>query len=130
MGFVLNHLFPRSLNDLVEFSNSIAFPLFEGGPCGKDQLYFMHQRPDLIDGGFLIKDSIYLGGNFEQAIAKINSKEITVKDIKLFIGYCGWETNQLEDELKAKYWNIVTTNSNRIFSTNKMDFDNLFLCMN
>ena len=38
-------------------------------------------------------------------INKINEKEI-----KFFLGYSGWELNQLEEELKSNSW-VVTKNS-------------------
>ncbi|HRF18552.1 MAG TPA: YqgE/AlgH family protein, partial [Chitinophagaceae bacterium] len=32
VGFVVNKLFSRQLNELEEFKHSPAFPLYEGGP--------------------------------------------------------------------------------------------------
>jgi len=46
IGFVINKPFPRKLNELLEFKNSIAFPLYEGGPVEKEKVFFIHQRPD------------------------------------------------------------------------------------
>jgi putative transcriptional regulator len=116
MGFVINKLFARRLNQLEEFKNSIPFPLYNGGPVDHEHLFFIHQRPDLITGGTLITGCIYLGGNFKQAIAQLNHNTITKNDIKIFIGYCGWDYQQLEQEVEEGSWGIADTNSEFIFS--------------
>ncbi|AHF14715.1 YqgE/AlgH family protein [Niabella soli] len=104
MGFIVSQRFPRQLNELVEFRHSPAFPLFNGGPVDQEHLYFIHRRPDLIDEGQLIGNDIYLGGNFKQAVAAINNGRLTEKDVKIFVGYCGWDFGELETEVAEGYW--------------------------
>ncbi|MBO9634477.1 MAG: YqgE/AlgH family protein [Chitinophagaceae bacterium] len=104
MGFVVNHPFPRRFNELEEFRHSMAFPMYEGGPVDREHLFFIHQRPDLIDGGTLVAGNIYVGGNFNTAVRLINNKTLTEKDIKLFIGYCGWDDKELEAEIEEGSW--------------------------
>ncbi len=116
MGFVINKKFARALNELEEFKQSINFPLYEGGPMDKEHLYFVHRRPDVIEGGTLIANSIYLGGNFKQAVTHLNNKTINANDIKIFIGYCGWDCNQLEEEVAEGSWIIADTAEQNIFS--------------
>lgn len=106
MGFVINKPFPRKLNELEEFRTGIAFPLYDGGPVDREHLYFIHQRPDLISDGVLIADNTYLGGDFKAAVRHINQQTITGKDIKLFIGYCGWDDHELESEIEEGSWEV------------------------
>lgn len=107
MGFVINKPYTRSFNELLEFSNSKPFPLFEGGPVENESLYFIHRRPDIIDHSVLITNGIYLGGDFKQAVAHINTAVRTEADIKLFIGYCGWDPGQLEAEIAEGSWMVT-----------------------
>jgi len=116
MGFVVNKAFERPLNELVEFSSSPAFPLFAGGPVDKEHLYFIHRRNDLIPEGNLITDGIYVGGNFKKAIEHINNKNLSTADIKIFIGYCGWDANELEAEITEGSWIVTDCNNEIIFS--------------
>jgi putative transcriptional regulator len=118
MGFVINKKFVRALNELEEFKQGIAFPIYEGGPMDKEHLYFVHRRPDVIEGGTLIANSIYLGGNFKQAVIHLNNKTINANDIKIFIGYCGWDFNQLEEEVAEGSWIIADAAEQNIFNTN------------
>ena len=87
MGFVINNLFARTLNELVEFNYSKPFPLFDGGPVEREGLFFLHQRPDIIEGGTAIINSICMGGNFKQTVSYINDPTMQQMEIKLFIGY-------------------------------------------
>jgi putative transcriptional regulator len=107
MGFVINKPFARTLNELEEFRHSISFPLYDGGPVDREHLFCLHSRPDLIPGGTIIHHGIYLGGDFKQAVIHINNKIITANEIKIFIGYCGWDYAQLEEEIEEGSWEIT-----------------------
>jgi putative transcriptional regulator len=106
-GFIINHPFNRTLNELAEFSHSLPFPLYAGGPVEKEQLFFLHRRPGIIEGSLPINNSIFLNGNFKDAVTQINNKKITNADIKIFIGYCGWDAGELEAEIAEESWTIV-----------------------
>jgi len=82
-------------------------PLYEGGPVDTEHLFFIHCRPDIIQGGTLVNNKIYVGGDFEQAVKQLNNKQLTLKDIKLFIGYCGWDVNELEAEIAEGSWKVL-----------------------
>lgn len=116
VGFVINKLFHRKFNELEEFKHSIDFPLHAGGPVDKEHVFFLHHRHDLIEGGTRVIDSIYMGGNFKEAVNIINQLVIPGNDIKLFIGYCGWDANELEEEVKEGSWLIVDADSEIVFS--------------
>lgn len=107
MGFVINKLFPRRFNELEEFKTSTAFPLYDGGPVDREHLFFIHQRPDLIKDGTPISGNICLGGDFKEAVRLINNGTITGNDIRLFIGYCGWDDQDLEAEIAEGSWQII-----------------------
>lgn len=114
LGFVVNKLFPRRINELAEFQRSIPFPLYEGGPVDQEHLYFIHRRPDLITGGEPVTDNIYLGGDFKAAMKHINNGTITGKDIRIFIGYCGLNQQELEEEIAEGSW-VLPVDKQQLF---------------
>ena len=107
IGLVTNKPFEKSLNELIEFNQSKPFPLKDGGPVDREHLFVLHKRPDLIDGGIQITNGYYLGGNMGQVIEAINTSDANTEEIQLFIGYCGWDTGELEAELEEESWTIV-----------------------
>ncbi|RYD78073.1 MAG: YqgE/AlgH family protein [Sphingobacteriales bacterium] len=114
-GFVVNKLHGRLLNELAEFSGSVSLSLYAGGPVKNDQLYFVHNNPHLIQDGMQITKDVYLGGNFKQALENINSKSIDENNIKLFVGYCGWDAGQLEQEIEEGSWLPVENETMNVF---------------
>ncbi len=108
IGFILNKPLEYTLNDLVPVTEA-KFKVYNGGPVEQDNLYFIHIIPDLIPESIEISLGIYWGGDFDSAINLINSGKITESEIRFFLGYSGWEPNQLEKELQSNSW-IVTEN--------------------
>lgn len=114
-GFVLNRSYDYTLNELVSGLEDLTIPVFYGGPVQKDTIHFLHQYPELIPGGYEITDGIFWGGDFETAINLIRNKEIDLHRIRFYIGYSGWGSGQLSDELKEKTWLTVQANRKIIF---------------
>lgn len=115
VGFVVNHPFRRSLNELEEFRHSKEFPLYAGGPVDKEHLFVLHRRPDIIDGSIVINNEIHLGGNFAKAVVGINNGSLSSADVKIFVGYCGWDGGELEAEIEEGSWVITEASSDTVF---------------
>ncbi|WP_346236322.1 YqgE/AlgH family protein [Niabella insulamsoli] len=116
LGFIINQPFPRALNELVEFSSSPAFPLYKGGPVDEEHLYFVHQCADQIPGSEHITKNLFLGGDFATVIQLLPTGQLATGDIKIFVGYCGWNENDLETEIADGYWEVETFKPDLVFS--------------
>ncbi len=106
VGFILNKPLEYDISDLIK-EITIPFKVFNGGPVEQDNLYFIHKVPELIEGSIEISDGIYWGGNFEKTIQLINDRIITENDIRFFLGYSGWDSLQLDQELSSNSWVVV-----------------------
>jgi len=106
VGFILNKPLDYDISDLVAEIN-VPFQVFNGGPVEQDNLYFIHKVPHLIANSVEISDGIYWGGDFEKTIELLNQRTITNKDIRFFLGYSGWASLQLDQELLSKSWIVV-----------------------
>ncbi|MBL7754388.1 MAG: YqgE/AlgH family protein [Chitinophagaceae bacterium] len=109
IGFILNRPFPRSLHELVEFSQFQPWPLWYGGPVGAEELFFLHRCPQFATGAEVVQEGLYLGGDFQQAMVELKQQVLSKKDIRLFIGYAGWDYGELEEEIQQGYWMIQDT---------------------
>ncbi len=106
VGFILNKPLNYSMNDLVS-EIEVPFPVFNGGPVEQDNLYFIHKVPELIPQSVEISDGIFWGGDFEATVTLVNSGKIGQNDIRFFLGYSGWASLQLDQELLSKSWIVV-----------------------
>ncbi len=108
IGFILNKVLDFSLKDLIPDLQG-NFKIYNGGPVEQDNLYFIHKIPSLIPESIEIANGIFWGGNFEVVKNLIIKNLITEKQIRFFLGYSGWDANQLNEELNSNSW-IITTN--------------------
>ncbi len=108
VGFILNKPLEYYINDLVT-EIFVPFRVYNGGPVEQDNLYFIHKVPHLITNSIEISDGIFWGGDFEKTVELINRKEISDEDIRFFLGYSGWASLQLDEELSSNSW-IVAKN--------------------
>ncbi|WP_422862190.1 YqgE/AlgH family protein [Flagellimonas sp. W118] len=106
VGFILNKPLEYTIDDLIS-EITVPFKVFNGGPVEQDNLYFIHKVPHLIHDSIEISDGIFWGGNFEKTIELINNKTISEQDIRFFLGYSGWDSSQLDQELSSKSWIVV-----------------------
>ena len=75
VGFIINKKTDYSTIDLIPELN-INFPIYNGGPVEKENLYFIHKIPSLIKNSIKIKDNLYWGGNFDLVVELINENKI------------------------------------------------------
>lgn len=114
-GFVLNRPYEYTLDELVNSAGDLKLPVYYGGPVQMDTIHFLHQYPEEIPGGTEVLKGIYWGGDFETAISLIKSGQVAADSIRFYIGYSGWGTGQLDDELKEKSWLTAKANQKLVF---------------
>ena len=109
LGFILNKPLGYTINDLLPEIEA-SFKVYNGGPVEQDNLYFIHNIPEIIPNSVEISNGIYWGGDYETTKYLINTGKIDKNNIRFFLGYSGWSANQLEMELQENAW-IVSENS-------------------
>ena len=108
IGFILNKPLNYTINDLLPEIEA-SFKIYNGGPVEQDNLYFIHNIPEIIPNSIEISNGIYWGGDFETTKHLINTGEINKNNIRFFLRYSGWSVNQLEMEMQENAW-IVSEN--------------------
>jgi putative transcriptional regulator len=108
VGFIINKPLKYTIRDLIPEINA-SFEIYNGGPVEQDNLYFIHNIPELIPNSIEISSGIYWGGNFDLTKNLINEGKIKKDNIRFFLGYTGWDAAQLENEMESNSW-IVTKN--------------------
>jgi putative transcriptional regulator len=117
VGFIINKLHDEPLENYIEASANLSFPLYYGGPVATNTLHFIHRCPNLISEGLEITDGIFWGGDFENILTLLNANALKTNEIKFFIGYSGWSEGQLEAEIETKSWITRQATNELIFDT-------------
>ena len=122
VGFIMNKPLKYTIKDLVSEVEA-NFKIYNGGPVEQDNLYFIHNIPDLIPNSVEISSGIFWGGDFELTRNLINDGQIKKDNIRFFLGYTGWEAKQLENEMQSNSW-ILAENlyENKIIGKSTTDF--------
>jgi len=107
-GFILNKPLKIKIKEVK------IFKIFSGGPVSNDNLYFIYRTEKPIKGSLKIKDDFYWGGDIDKVFKLIEKEIIDNNDIRFFIGYSGWDHNQLKNEIKNKSWIVGDNNSGSI----------------
>ena len=118
MGFILNKMMTEKVNDFFpEMKDIDDISIFKGGPINSDRLYFIHTLGDSIPDAYKVTDEIYYGGDFDAVKSYITSGNPVEGKIKFFLGYSGWEHEQLDDELEMNAWLVSKTEQSKIMKS-------------
>lgn len=121
LGFVLNYKTQYKLRDVKPEIKNGNFPIYEGGPVAKNQLFYIHRLGNNLTDAIKIKDDIYFGGDFNELLHLIEHGKVKSYDVRFFVGYSGWGEGQLENEIKNNHWLINKNVSSEFFGNEPED---------
>lgn len=115
LGLVMNNPSGHTLDEYIDGVNKEKeIPVYCGGPIGQDRMVFMHTLgPEVFPGAKEFSPGLYLGGDFDTAIDYVNSGYPIDGSLRFFIGYSGWDSPQLKEELDNEVWAVSDAPQNR-----------------
>jgi putative transcriptional regulator len=126
MGIVLNRAMPRltlpTLLDQLGIECSIKLPrapILEGGPCQPDRGFVLHSDDWVSDeNSLVISQGLRLTATRDvlQAIGRGHRPARAT----LALGYSGWNSGQLEDEIRENVWLVVDSDLDTIFDASDL----------
>jgi len=111
-GVVLNKIIEAPLNDILKGFPPFDSKIYLGGPVDNSSSFYIHSLGNKIEGSMEIGNGLYWGGDIEIIKEMMLLNQINSNNIRFFIGYSGWDANQLEVELESNSW-IVTTETDK-----------------
>lgn len=120
-GLVLNRATNLTLGDVLELPEAAAtdavaaMPLGLGGPVQPDTLHFLHQRPDVPEAHNL-GQGVYWGGDFGVLLGLLLTGALAPDDVRLYVGYSGWESEQLAGEIAENVWIVHPDAAGKVFT--------------
>lgn len=108
MGVIVNRLTDFTLADVLDGPEYFEeIPLYMGGPVGLNQMFFLHTLgPEIIPNCLQVAKGLYFGGDYEAVKRYVACGEPIEGKMKFIVGYSGWESGQLADEIARHDWVI------------------------
>jgi len=103
-GIIMNKPIDNKFNEVVADFPDFGGQLFLGGPVSNSSLFFIHTLGDQIDNSMEIMDGLYWGGDIESVRELMMLKQIDPSQSRFCVGYSGWGSKQLEEELQRNSW--------------------------
>lgn len=116
-GIIMNKPLGTKLNEIADVFEDFDAPVFLGGPVAENQIFFMHTLGDLIPDSYQIMDGLYWGGDTDSLNTLIATGIANKENTRFFLGYSGWESGQLIDELVRNSWLVGKANSHLLLNT-------------
>lgn len=89
--------------DLFEFKIEV----YDGGPVENDKVFFIVKGKKVTENLVEITPEFYSTEDIENIISAVLSNELNINDVKIFSGYSGWTSMQLDEEIQRKVWTVV-----------------------
>ncbi len=120
MGIVINHPLNLALDDIFEHLHIANLdhphpePILAGGPVQTDRGFVLHRRTDQAwSSSMAVSDQIAL--TTSQDILNAIANDEGPADNLVALGYAGWGSGQLEDELANNAWLTAPSDDDIIF---------------
>ena len=123
MGFVLNKKTDLIVNSFFkEFAEFPEIPIYLGGPVSPNRLFFIHSLGDnIIPDALKINDYLYFDGDFNALKRYILNGHPIDGKVKFFLGYSGWDSEQLSNEIRENTWLVSEEEKSYLMKNNIKD---------
>ena len=105
-GLILNKKnkeLSRKITSIMGFNTDI----YEGGPVENNKTFILAKGKPITEFFIEISPEFYLTEDVQTITNAVLEGNISLEDIKVFSGYSGWSTMQLESEIQKKMWTVV-----------------------
>ena len=118
MGLIINKPSERSLSSIfpdMKKADRRKDRLYFGGPVGTNQLLILLRTKEKTKETTLILDGIAVSAD-QAVLMDALKKKKAGSDFRLYAGYSGWVTGQLEWEIKRGDWFLIAADAATVFN--------------
>ena len=116
-GIIMNKPLNVRLKEIVDVFGDFDAPVYLGGPVAENQIFFIHTLGDLIPDTCKIIDGLFWGGDTDTLNELIAQGIANQHNLRFFLGYSGWKSGQLVEELTRNSWLVGRTHYKTLLST-------------
>ncbi len=85
--------------------------VYIGGPVQPEELQILQVTEEPVPGSICVSPSVYLGGDWSEQEGVLDAD---TQALRMFLGYSGWGSGQLAQEVELKAWEIWTIDVKRL----------------
>lgn len=120
-GLVLNRPIDMGVADLMEDMPTVPSPVGIGGPVQSSNLFYLHTLAPRIEGSLHVVNDIHMGGDYEQLRSILSAAPKLARHVRFFVGYSGWEEDQLQREIEQRSWLVHPANKRLVMQAGPSD---------
>lgn len=114
IGIIVNRKTDLTLARVFPKKKATEDPVFEGGPVEMRVVQMLVRSSVKPRDATLLVDDVYATGS-KQEIEKSISARLAPSKFRAYLGYAGWESGQLEAEIKLGAWVVLKATPKTIF---------------
>lgn len=117
VGLTINRPTQASISRVLKDVNTAkrgADPIYIGGPVELDGVLALLRSPKKPDEATSVVGDVYLVSS-KPSLEKALAASSGTGDLRVYVGYCGWDAGQLENEVRLGGWWIFEANANLVF---------------
>ena len=117
LGVIFNKRLTIPFNEIVQGFPEFNADVYLGGPVETDRIFFIHTVGEMIPDSHLISNGLYWSGNISVLKSMIKMDLIKPHEVRVYVGYAGWDGGQLRNELKANTWVVGRFTAKQLLRT-------------
>jgi len=124
VGFVLNKPVNMKAHEIMSEFPASDVIVSLGGPVQTNTLHYLHTMGELIPGSMKVLGNISWGGEFDVVKRLLEAGTLHNENVRFFLGYSGWQANQLDAELNDNAWIVSEIKPEEVMSPMNKHFWN------
>ena len=116
-GVIINRPLGQRLSDVFPDQPSLKGRkevLYFGGPVGRQGLVFLIRSPNPPQGVMMVLRDVFFTSDTE-LIESLFQRKDPLAGLRIFSGYSGWSTGQLQNEITRGGWHVVPADAESVF---------------
>ncbi|KAK9748642.1 hypothetical protein RND81_02G071500 [Saponaria officinalis] len=121
-GVVINRPLHKKIKDMkpnnLELATTFAdCSLNFGGPLEASMFLLKTAEKIKLPGFEEVIPGLYFGGrnSLDEAMGLVKKGVVKPHDFRFFVGYAGWQFDQLSEEIESNYWHVAASSTNLLF---------------
>ncbi|GMH22330.1 hypothetical protein Nepgr_024173 [Nepenthes gracilis] len=110
----IKHMNPNNVDLATAFADC---PLHFGGPLEASMFLLRTGEKSKLAGFEEVIPGLCFGArnSLDEAMALVKKGVVKPQDFRFFVGYAGWQLDQLREEIESNYWYAAACSANLIF---------------